>query len=98
MDDYESPRDTRIVEARRSSFPAWLMAIIVMAALVIVAFAFGLIDINPTAETRMPDVSLKTSGGQALVFDVDTATIDLGTEEKTIEVPTVDVKMADAKH
>lgn len=98
MAEYETPRDTRIVEARRSSFPGWLMAIIVMAALVIAAFAFGLIDINQTAETRMPDVSLQTSGGQAPVFDIDTATIDLGTEEKTIKVPTVDVDKAEAKN
>jgi hypothetical protein len=98
MAEYEPPRSTRVDETRRSSFPGWLIAVVVVAVLIIAAFAFGLIDINQTAETKIPDVKVETSGGQAPSFDVDTADVDIGTEEKTIKVPTVSVEKADKQN
>ncbi len=94
MADNEPIHETRVVETRSSSFPGWLGAIIVVIALVVGAFAFGLIDIDQTAETKLPDVKVETSGGQAPTFDVNTADVTVGTEEKTIELPTVDIDKA----
>ena len=42
-------------------------------------------------------MTVETTGGQAPVFDVDTATVDVGTKEATIEVPTISVEKADGK-
>lgn len=93
MADYET-RDGRVVH--RSGTPGWLIALLVVIALVVAAFAFGLIDIDQTREAKAPDI--KVTGGQAPAFDVDTADVNVGTKKETIEVPTVDVTPArDAK-
>jgi hypothetical protein len=89
MADLET-RDGRSVETR-SSTPGWLIAIIVVVALVVAAFAFGLVNIDQVREAKVPDVKVETSGGQAPVFDVDTAKIEVGETRQAIEVPTVDV-------
>jgi len=65
-----------------------IIAIVAVLAIV-AAFAFGLIDIDQTKETKLPEVAVQ--GGQAPAFDVDTAKVDVGTTETNIDVPTVDV-------
>ncbi len=94
MSEFETTRDGRVVEVRRSGGAGWLIAILVVVAVVVAAFAFGFINIDQTREAKAPTVKLETSGGQAPAFDVDTAKIDIGTEKKTIEVPTVSVEKA----
>jgi hypothetical protein len=93
MAEYEN-RDGQIVETRRSSSTGWLLAIVVIIGLVVAAFALGLVNIDQTQTAKLPDVKVETSGGQAPAFDVDTATVDVGTKETTVEVPTVDVEPA----
>ena len=66
-----------------------LVAAVIVVIAVIAAFAFGLIDINQTRETKLPDVSVQ--GGQAPAFDVDTADVDVGTKNTTVELPKVEV-------
>jgi len=65
-----------------------IIAIIAVLA-IIAAFAFGLIDIDQTKETKIPEVSVQ--GGQAPAFDVDTAKVDVGTKSEDITVPKVEV-------
>lgn len=65
-----------------------IVAAVVILALV-AAFAFGLIDINQTRETKMPEIAVEN--GQMPAFDVDTARIDVETKPADIDVPTVDV-------
>ncbi|WP_083579271.1 hypothetical protein [Tardibacter chloracetimidivorans] len=66
------------------------LIIAVVAVLVVIAvFAFGLVDIDQTRETALPEV--KTEGGQMPAFDVDTADVDVGTTTETVELPKVDV-------
>lgn len=48
-------------------------------------------DVDQTKEAELPEVEVNASGGQMPEFDVDAATVNVGTENKTIEVPTVDV-------
>jgi len=64
----------------------------VVRALGVVAFlsAAGC-DVDQTKEGKLPEVEVNTSGGQLPEFDVDGPTVNVGTEKKTIEVPTVDV-------
>jgi hypothetical protein len=109
MVEYERTADGRTVEVRRGNPVGWLVALVLVALLVVAAFAFGLIKIDQTQDARLPDVKVSTTGGQAPKFDVDTAKVDVGTKtedvslpkvkvdtEKTaIKVPTVDVQRAD---
>jgi hypothetical protein len=89
------PRDGRSVETRSSSTPGWLLAILVIVALVVATFAFGLINIDQVREAKVPDIKLETSGGQAPTFDIQTARIAIGKNEATVKVPTVDVGSKD---
>jgi len=78
---------------RRRGIGAGAIVAIVAVVLVIAAFAFGLIDINQTKETKLPEVSVQ--GGQAPAFDVDTAKVDVGTKTTDVAVPNVDVSTKD---
>jgi hypothetical protein len=66
-----------------------LIAAVIIVLAVIAAFAFGLVDISQTRETKLPEVAVQ--GGQAPAFDVDTAEVDVGTRNTSIEVPKVEV-------
>lgn len=88
---------TVVAEPARSSSGGWLLAIILIVALVVAAFAFGFINIDQTQSAKLPDVKVESSGGQAPAFDVDTADIDVGTKTETIEVPTVTMEKAEDK-
>ena len=94
MADLET-RDGRIVETRSSGVGGWLIAIIVIVALVVAAFAFGFINIDQVKTAKLPDVQVEATGGQAPAFDVETADINVGTKEESVAVPTVEVGTKD---
>ncbi len=50
-------------------------------------------DVDQTQEGELPDVEVE--GGNLPEFDVETADVEIGTEEVTVDVPTVDVDMPD---
>ena len=86
-----TPDGRTVVHERRTNNTGWLVALLVVVALVVAAFAFGLIDIDQTREAKVPDVKVEATGGQAPAFDVNTADVDVSTKQESIEVPTVDV-------
>ena len=53
--------------------------------------AFAACDVDQTKEGELPDVDVNASGGQLPEFNVEGPTVNVGTENKTVEVPTVDV-------
>jgi hypothetical protein len=59
-------------------------------------FALGLAacDVDQTKEGEMPEVTVE--GGQMPEYDVETAEVEVGTKETTVEVPDVEVTMPDA--
>ena len=60
-----------------------------VAALVILAgMATGFINIDQTQTAQLPRIE----GGQAPEFKADVGKIDVGTEQKVIEVPKVEVQ------
>ena len=61
--------------------------------LLLLAGCFGMAacDVDQTQEAEMPEVEVNTTGGQLPEYDVDAPTVNVGTENKTVEVPTVDV-------
>ncbi len=67
------------------------MKAVVRALGIAVVLSASACDVDQTKEGKLPDVEVNTSGGQMPEFDVDTPTVNVGTEKKTIEVPTVDV-------
>lgn len=50
-------------------------------------------DVDQTKEGNLPDVDVdvNASGGQLPEFEVEGPQVNVGTENKTIQVPTVDV-------
>lgn len=48
-------------------------------------------DVDQTKEGDLPEVEVNATGGEMPEFDVDGPTVNVGTENKTVEVPTVDV-------
>lgn len=69
----------------------------IIAATLAGTFALGLAacDVDQTKEGDMPEVNVE--GGQLPEYDVETADVDVGTKETTVEVPDVDITMPDAK-
>ena len=61
----------------------------IVLVLAIAAFAFGVVDINQTRETKMPEVAVK--GGQTPAFDVKTAKVEVGSRKTDVDVPTIKV-------
>jgi len=51
-------------------------------------------DVEQTEEGDLPEVNVE--GGNLPEFDVDAADVGVQVEEKTIEVPTLEVEEADA--
>ncbi|KQT51954.1 hypothetical protein ASG43_20915 [Aureimonas sp. Leaf454] len=64
-----------------------LVAVVVVVG--IVGYAMGFFTVTQTQEGSLPNVSV--TGGSMPKVDVDAADVNVGTETKTIEVPTVTV-------
>lgn len=51
-------------------------------------------NVEKTKDGEMPDVNITTNGGQLPEYNVQTPEVTVGTENRTVEVPTVDVTPA----
>ena len=51
-------------------------------------------DVEQTEEGELPEVNVE--GGNMPEYDVDTPEVNVEMEERTVEVPTLDVEEADA--
>ncbi len=58
-----------------------------------ICLTFAACDVDQTKEGELPDVDVNASGGQLPEFNVEGPTVNVGTENKTVEVPTVDVDL-----
>lgn len=58
--------------------------------------SFAACDVDKTKEGKMPDVDVdvNATGGQLPEYNVEGPTVNVGTENKVIQVPTVDVQPA----
>ena len=78
---------------------AILLVLILVILAVVAAIATGFLDITQTRSAEAPQVSttdngVTSRGGQAPAFDVETGSVKVGIEEKTVKVPTVAVEPA----
>jgi len=77
-----------------------ILFVLILAVLVIIAaIATGFVNINQTRPARAPDVSatgngVSAKGGQAPAFDVETGSVKVGTENKSVKLPTIKVEPA----
>ena len=55
--------------------------------------ALSACDVDQTKKGELPEVDVTANGGQMPEFDVDAAEVKVGTENKTVQVPTVDVDL-----
>lgn len=69
---------------------AWKSLVLVLALLA--SFASGACRVRQTQEGNLPDVEVKTEGGQVPKYDVDAPDVDVKTEKREVEVPVVDVE------
>ena len=53
--------------------------------------ALAACDVDQTKEAELPDVDVNASGGQLPEYNVQGPEVNVGTENKTVQVPTVDV-------
>ena len=67
------------------------------AVLGTICLSFAACDVDKTKEGELPDVDVNASGGQLPEFNVQGPEVNVGTENRTVEVPTVDVKVPDDK-
>ncbi len=67
---------------------------VITAVLAVVAVGLGiyLVDIEQTEEAALPDVDVSVEGGNLPTFDAEVGDIDVGTEEITLDVPTIDLQ------
>ncbi|WP_121630794.1 hypothetical protein [Tropicibacter alexandrii] len=68
--------------------PAAIIGAVV--AVLVIGFAFYMIDIDQTQEAQLPEVTVE--GGQAPEFDAEVGDVDVDSETVEVEVPTLDVE------
>ena len=72
--------------------------VIILAILVLIAgIATGFLDINQIRGARAPQVSttgngVTARGGQTPAFQVETGSVKVGTQQKTVNVPRLEVQ------
>lgn len=67
------------------------MKAVVRALGIVAVLSASACNVDQTKKGELPDVEVNASGGQMPEFDVDGPTVNVGTEKKTIEVPTLEV-------
>ncbi|MCK0097708.1 hypothetical protein MWU60_19200 [Yoonia sp. F2084L] len=66
---------------------ASVLAIVVAA--VAIGFGVYMVDIDQTQEASLPNVDVNVEGGNLPEFSAEVGDIETGTEEITMEVPTI---------
>ena len=75
--------------------------IIIIAILVLIAaIATGFLDINQIRGAKAPQLSatgngVTAKGGQTPAFEVETGSVKVGTQQKTVSVPRLEVQKPD---
>ena len=82
---------------------AVIFVLIVAVLVVIAGIASGFLDINQIRGARAPQISttgngVTAKGGQAPAFEVETGSVKVGSQQKTVQVPSVTVQRPDQNH
>jgi len=76
---------------------AVIFVLVIVILVVIAGIATGFLDINQIRGAKAPQIAatgngVTAKGGQAPAFDVQTGSVKVGTQEKTVKMPTVVVE------
>ena len=76
----------------------FILILVVLAALILLGT--GLVDITQTRPAAVPDVEatgggVTASGGQAPAFDIETGSVAVGTTQRNVAVPKVEIRPAE---
>ncbi|HEV8406639.1 MAG TPA: hypothetical protein VGQ34_01795 [Sphingomicrobium sp.] len=76
---------------------AVLFVLIVAVLVVIAGIATGFLNINQIRGAKAPAIAATSNGvtakgGQAPAFDVETGSVKVGTKQRTVNVPTLEVQ------
>lgn len=76
-----------------------LIIVVVLVALVGIAYALGLFNVDTSGDVKTPSIeaSVDVEGGELPDVQVETADVDVGTTTETVKVPDVDVKTEEAE-
>jgi len=75
-----------------------VLFILIIAVLVMIAgIASGFLNINQMRGAKTPQIAATSNGvtakgGQAPAFDAETGSVKVGTQQKTVQVPTLQVQ------
>tara|TARA_R110002073_G_scaffold35168_2_gene103328 strand:- start:26 stop:253 length:228 start_codon:yes stop_codon:yes gene_type:complete len=69
------------------------MKLLAYSTSLLITFGLCACDVDKTQEGKMPSVDVETEGGQLPKYDVDGPDVSVGTKEKTITVPDIDVDL-----
>lgn len=75
----------------------FILILVVLAGLILLGT--GLININQTRPAAVPDVDttqggVTASGGQTPAFDIETGSVAVGTTQRNVSVPSVEIRPA----
>jgi hypothetical protein len=76
---------------------AVLLIVIIVVVVLLAGLATGFLDINQIRGARSPQVSashngVTAKGGQTPAFEVETGSVKVGTQQKTVNVPRLQVE------
>jgi hypothetical protein len=76
---------------------AVLLILILVVAAVLIAIGTGFLDINQIRGAQAPEITTTSNGvvakgGQPPAFDVATGSVEVGSRNATVSVPTLEVK------
>jgi hypothetical protein len=76
---------------------AVLLVLILLVAAVLIAVGTGFLDINQIRGAKAPEITTTSNGvvakgGQRPAFDVETGSLEVGSRNATVTVPTLEVK------
>jgi hypothetical protein len=76
---------------------AVLFILILIVLILIAAVATGFLDISQIRGAKAPEISathngVQAKGGQAPAFDVQTGSVEIGSRNATVTVPSLEVK------
>lgn len=70
-------------------------AIVALAVVAVTAFGIFFFDVEQTERASLPSVDVTVEGGSMPEYDVEAGDVELGSEEVTVTVPTIDVESAE---
>ncbi|HVE02330.1 MAG TPA: hypothetical protein VNB78_11650 [Sphingomicrobium sp.] len=81
---------------------AILLILIIVVAVGLIAVTTGFVDINQIRGAKAPQISatrngVMAKGGQTPAFDIQTGSVEVGTHNATVTVPSVEVQRPENK-